>query len=221
MRPKLYDLFCGAGGASMGYHRAGFDVTGVDTAPQPRYPFPFIQADAFEFLGFLTAYGTEVDAVHASPECRDHTPLTSVAGTRGTAWQLAEIERMLSDCGKPWVIENVAASPLDADVVLCGAMFGLRTYRHRKFKSNMPITAPPHPKHAALTATKQRKAMWDKGWNVSVTGDVGTYVGPQAMGIDWMNGNELSQAIPPSYTEHLGKQLMAQLTVDSYAGAAP
>lgn len=99
-------------------------------------------------------------------------------------------------------------------------MFGLRTYRHRKFKSNVPLTAPPHPKHVALTATKQRKAHWDKGWNVSVTGDVGTYLGEQAMGIGWMNGNELSQAIPPAYTEHIGKQLMQQLTV-SPAGAMP
>lgn len=213
----LFDLFCCAGGAGMGYHRAGFDVVGVDTAPQPRYPFEFIQADAFEFLA---AHGYEADVIHASPECRDHTPLTSVAGTRGTAWQLVEVEQALAAAGKPYVIENVPASPLEADVVLCGAMFGLRTYRHRKFKSNVPLTAPPHPKHVALTATKQRKAHWDKGWNVSVTGDVGTYLGEQAMGIGWMNGNELSQAIPPAYTEHIGKQLMQQLTV-SPAGAMP
>lgn len=212
MKPKLYDLFCGAGGASVGYFRAGFEVLGVDMAPQPRYPFTFIQADAFEFLA---VHGSEADAIHASPECRDHTPLTSVAGTRGTAWQLAEIEQRLTELGKPWVIENVAASPLEADIVLCGAMFGLRTYRHRKFKSNISLAAPPHPKHVTLTATKERKKKWDKGWNVSITGDVGVYVGPEAMGIDWMNGNELSQAIPPAYTEHIGRYVMAQFPASS------
>ena len=208
-RPRLLDLFSCAGGAGMGYHRAGFDVVGVDIAPQPRYPFEHHQGDAF---AFLAEHGHEFDVIHASPECRDHTPLTSVAGIRGTGWQLAEIERSLSETGKPWVIENVAASPLRADVTLCGGMFGLRTYRHRKFKSNVPLSASPHPKHVILTATKRRRELWDQGWHVSITGDVGTYVGPEAMGIDWMNGNELSQAIPPAYTEHVGRQLMHALS---------
>jgi len=90
-------------------------------------------------------------------------------------------------------------------------MFGLRTYRHRRFESYMHLTAPEHPKHTVLTATKQRKQRWAEGWNVSITGDVGTYVGPEAMGIDWMNGNELCEAIPPAYTQHIGEQLMAYI----------
>lgn len=189
----------------MGYHRAGFDVTCVDIAPQPRNPFRFIQADAFDYLG---QHGDEFDVVVGSPECRDHTPLTSVAGYRGTSWQLAEFERLLAARGGVWVIENVPASPLKADITLCGGMFGLRTYRHRKFKASVPLTAPEHPKHVIRTATKQRRQRWDEGWHVSVTGDVGTYVGPEALGIDWMNGNGLSQAIPPSYTEYIGRQLI-------------
>ena len=208
-RPKLLALFCSAGGDSMGYHRAGFDVTGVDIEPQPRYPFKFIQADAFEFFA---KHGHEFDIVVGGPMCRDHTPLTSVAGFTGTGWQLAATEKMFVESGMPYVLENVPASPLKADIVLCGGMFGLRTYRHRKFKSNIPLTAPEHPKHVILTATKQRRKRWDEGWHVSITGDVGTYVGPEAMGIDWMNGNELSQAIPPAYTEHIGRQLIEHLT---------
>lgn len=207
-RPLLYDLFCSAGGASMGYHLAGFDVVGVDIAPQPNYPFKFIQDDAFEFF---ERHVDEPDAWAASPECRDHTPLTSVAGYKGTAWQLARIQEMFATLDKPWVIENVAASPLKADIALCGGMFGLRTYRHRKFKSNVPLVAPKHPKHVIKTATKQRRQRWNEGWHVSITGDVGVYVGPEAMGIDWMSGNELSQAIPPAYTEHIGRQLIAHL----------
>lgn len=204
MKPRLLDLFCGAGGCSVGYARAGFEVVGVDIKPQPRYPFEFHQADAFRFI---EEYG-QFDLIHASPECRDHTPLTSVAGKRGTAWQLLRIEEALAATGKPWVIENVPASSLEADIILCGSMFGLRTYRHRKFKSSLPLVAPPHPKHVARTATKQRRRRWDEGWNVSVTGDVGVYLGSEAMGITWMNGNELSQAIPPVYTEYIGKQLL-------------
>lgn len=208
MKPRLLDLFSCAGGMAMGYHLAGFEVVGVDIEPQPRYPFEFHQGDAFELL---EKFAGDFDVIHASPECRDHTPLTSVAGVRGTGWQLAEIEQRFAKLGKPWVIENVPASPLKADIVLCGGMFGLRTYRHRKIKSNVPLTAPAHPKHVIRTATKQRKQRWDEGWHVSITGDVGTYVGPEAMGIDWMNGNELSQAIPPVYAEHIGHQLMAHL----------
>lgn len=205
---KVLDLFSSAGGGAMGYHRAGFEIVGVDIAPQPRYPFEFHQADAF---AYLAEHHTEFDAFDASPECRDHTALTSRAGLKGTGWQLAEIRRMLEEIGKPYIIENVPGAPMRKDVVLCGGMFGLRTYRHRWFESNVPLIAPEHPKHVIRTSTRRRRQNWDAGLHVSVTGDVGTYVGRQAMGIEWMTGNELSQAIPPAYTEHLGRQLMAYL----------
>ena len=222
-RPRLLDLFCGAGGAAVGYHRAGFDVVGVDNRPQPRYPFEFVQADAFEFLRQAwrasEAGGPyaliEFDVIHASPPCHDHTPLTSVAGTDGTDWMLAAIRECLMKFPCTWVIENVSAADMRADFVLCGSMFGLRTYRHRRFEIDprLPILlAPPlHPPHSVPTATKNRRARWDEGWNVSITGDVGTYLGSAAMGISWMTGDELSQAIPPAYTEYIGAQLLEHL----------
>jgi DNA (cytosine-5)-methyltransferase 1 len=215
VKPLLLDLFCGAGGAAMGYHRAGFDVVGVDVKPQPRYPFKFVQTDAITYPldGF--------DAIHASPPCQDHSPLSAVAGDHGTGWMLDETRARLMAQPAPWVIENVGAADMRSDFLLCGAMFGLRTYRHRQFELDprMPVLlAPPsHPRHRALTATKNRRQRWADGWNVSVTGDVGVYLGPEAMGIDWMNGNELSQAIPPAYTEYIGAQLLDALTAISPA----
>lgn len=218
-RPRVLVLFCAAGGDSMGWHRAGFDVTGVDIDPQPRYPFKFIQADAFDFFA---KHGREFDFVAAGPMCRDHTPLTSVAGFTGTAWQLASVQEMLVESGMPYVLENVPASPLKADIVLCGKMFDLRVKRHRKFKSNVPLIAPAHPDSCRTvpTATKKRRERWDQGWDLSVTGDIGTYYGPEGMGIGWMNGNELSQAIPPAYTEYIGQQVMAHLANNGVATCA-
>lgn len=217
-RPLLLDVFCGAGGAGFGYHQAGFDVVGVDLHPQPNYPFRFVQADALEALGDVLEFGAhsdfgEISAIHASPPCQHYTPLGAlhphieypdlVAATRG----------LLDQTGLPYVIENVMAAPLikDRSITLCGGMFGLRTYRHRRFESNQPLIQPEHPKHVIKTATKQRRKLWDEGWHVSITGDVGVYLGPAAMGIDWMSGNELCQAIPPAYTQLIGRQLLNQL----------
>jgi len=205
MKPRLLDLFCCQGGAGMGYARAGFEVVGVDIDPQPRYPFEFVQADA---LAYLAEHGREFDAIHASPPCHDHTPLKSLAGTDDTGWLLPATRAALDDLGVPYVLENVAAATMVDPITLCGGMFGLRTYRHRKFDSNITLTAPAHPKHVIRTATKQRRARWAEGWHVSITGDVGTYVGPEGLGIDWMDGNGLSQSIPPVYTEHVGRQLI-------------
>lgn len=185
----------------------------MDIAPQPNYPFEFIQANAFDYI---LRHGHEFDAIHASPPCRDHTPLTSVAGVDGSAWMLPATRYLLNRIGKPYVIENVPGSPMRKDIVLCGSMFGLRVYRHRWFESNVKITAPVtdcRPLHTVKTATKRRREAWDAGMNVSITGDVGTYLGPEAMGIDWMTGNELSQAIPPAYTKHIGEQLIEMLRV--------
>jgi DNA (cytosine-5)-methyltransferase 1 len=205
-RPRLLDLFAGAGGAAMGYHRAGFDVTGVDINPQPRYPFEFHQADALTFPldGF--------DAIHASPPCQDHSPLKSVAGLHGTGWMLdATLERLAAQPAI-WIVENVGSAHNRADFLLCGEMFGLRTIRHRRFTLDPRfeglLAIPPHPKHRARTSTKKRRACWDAGLNISVTGDIGSTIGGLALDIDWMNGNELSQAIPPAYTEYIGVQLI-------------
>ena len=207
-RPRLLDLFCGAGGAAMGYHRAGFDVVGVDIKSQPNYPFKFHQADALTFPldGF--------DAIHASPPCQDHTSLRSRTAEHGTGWMLDVTRERLTGQSRPWVIENVPGATMRVDLMLCGGMFLLRTYRHRWFEVDPRIpllSAPPHPRHRITTATRNRRKRWDAGEHVSVTGDVGVYVGPEALGIDWMTGNELSQAIPPAYTEFVGGLLLGHL----------
>jgi DNA (cytosine-5)-methyltransferase 1 len=218
--PRLLDAYCCEGGAGRGYADAGFDVTGIDNRPQPRYPFTFIEADALEMLAdreFLAGF----DAIHASPPCRDHTPLTSVAGTDGSAWLLEATRGLLIASGKPWVIENVPGAPMRADLTLCGHMFGLRTRRHRwfEFSPSAGIIPPlPHVHRPGVkTATKRRRERWDQGWDVSVTGDVGVYVGPEALGVDWMTGNGLSQAIPPAYTRYVGEFLMDAVTLERAA----
>lgn len=209
-RPRLLDLFCCAGGAGTGYARAGFDVTGVDIYPQPNYPFAFVRADA---LHYLAEHWAEYDAVHASPPCQSYTPLGALHPDKTYPDLVAATRGLLDLTGLPYVIENVMAAPLlkDRSIVLCGGMFGLRTYRHRRFESPLPLVPPPHPPHVARTATKRRRELWAQGWHVSITGDVGTYLGPEAMGIDWMSGNELCEAIPPAYTEHIGAQLLEHL----------
>ncbi|MEU7764539.1 DNA methylase [Nocardia sp. NPDC049190] len=220
-RPRLLDLYCCAGGAGMGYHRAGFEVVGVDIAPQPHYPFEFHQADALEFL---TAHGHEFDVIHASPPCRDHTTLVSRAGVDGSGWLLDATLHQLAGQPVAWVVENVMGAVMRADLVLCGSMFGLRTYRHRKFAIDPRIPLLPplpwHPAHTARTSTKKRRRDFDAGMHISITGDVGSWLGPACMGIDWMTGAELCQAIPPAYTEHLGRHLLPAVTGIPQAGAA-
>ncbi|ACE80097.1 DNA methyltransferase [Mycobacterium phage Jasper] len=210
MTYRLLDLYSGAGGAGYGYHQAGFEVVGVDLHPMPNYPFEFYQADALEFL---TEHGREFDAIHASPPCQHYSSLGALCPLKQYPDLVDPTRQALDGLGLPYVIENVMPAPLikERSIVLCGAMFGLRTYRHRRFEASFPLTAPPHPKHVVKTATKQRRKRWEEGWNVSITGDVGVYLGPEAMGIDWMTGNELSQAIPPAYTEYIGNALIELL----------
>lgn len=210
IRPRLLDLFCCQGGAAKGYHDAGFDVVGVDIAPQPRYPFEFHQGDALEYLA---AHWREFDAVHASPPCHDHTSLRSLSGVNDTGWLLPATREALRQLPVPWVIENVPGAPMRPDVILCGEMFGLRTCRHRWFELSDPMLAPvfAHPRHRAPTSTKKRRRDFAAGMHISVTGDVGSWVGPEVMGIDWMTGDGLSQAIPPAYTRVIGAHLLEQL----------
>jgi DNA (cytosine-5)-methyltransferase 1 len=216
MPPRLLDLFCGAGGAGMGYHRAGFEVVGVDIAHQKRYPFEFHQADALEFC---REHGHEFDAIHASPPCQAYTPLRAVHG-KDYPDMLAATREALEATGLPWVIENVPGAPINSGIFLCGTMFDLRVYRHRWFETPFMLMQPPHPKHTVKAgghkAQRQRKAHYLAGGFVTVTGNVGSYCGP-AMGIDWMIGEELSQAIPPEYTEYIGAQLLAAVTYQDAA----
>lgn len=214
----LLDLFCGAGGCAKGYQRAGFRVRGVDHKLMPRYiGEEFVQADAMEYLQSLIKSGeiAEFDAIHASPPCQDYSPLKSV--TRKLYPRLIDATRSLcEESGMIYVIENVEGAPLanlplfgTHSITLCGTMFpGLRVYRHRRFESNINLLAPPHPRHMVSTAKQGRPPEFD-GQFVTVTGSCsGADYARRAMGIDWMSLSTLSQAIPPAYTEFIGRQLM-------------
>lgn len=212
---KLLDLFCGAGGAAMGYHRAGFEVVGVDINPQPNYPFEFHQADALTFP--LDGY----DVIHASPPCQRYSVLAKRNGNAEDWPDLVDpIRKRLIASNRPWVIENVVGSPLTHPVVLCGRMFpGLRVYRHRLFESSSKLTAPPHLPHYELCYTRDRRKphygqLDEMTAFVTVTGggNSSKAAAADAMGIDWQTTKrELNEAIPPAYTEHIGRQLALNL----------
>lgn len=214
MKPKLLDLFCCQGGAGMGYHRAGFNVVGVDLDPQPRYPFNFHQADAIQTLEAVLElkrrFGWVVyDAIHASPPCQAHTNAQKIMGNEHP--ELIEPTRnLLKEIGLPYVIENVPGAPLDNPVELCGAMFGLGTYRHRLFETNFHVEPPEHQKHEART-TKMGRAPVD-GEMMHVVGNFsGVETAKKAMGIDWMTRDGLRESIPPAYTQHIGYYLMEEV----------
>ncbi len=206
-KPRLLDIGCCAGGAGRGYVLAGFEVTGIDLEPQPRYPYRFIQADMFAFPldGF--------EAYHASPHCQRYSSVSLFhPGTREKyPDQIDALRERLQATGKPFVIENVAGSPVRKDVMLCGAMFGLRTYRHRYFESNVLLFQPDHPRHRTRAADAARIPQGDEYW--SICGHFGHKQEAQAaMGIDWMETPyEIAQAIPPAYTAWVGRQLMEVL----------
>lgn len=214
-RPRLLDLCCCAGGAAMGYHRAGFDVTGVDIAPRPRYPFTFIQADAIDYV---LNHGHEYDAIHASWPCQHDAAITlgTNAHLRDTYADLyAKGRDAMLATGRPWVIETTAARP---DVVLCGTQFGLPILRHRKFEVHgwTPL-APPHMRHQGRVRG-WRHGQYHEGEYLAVYGKGGGKASvPEmqaALGIDWTDVHEeLTEAIPPAYTQFLGEQLITQLAV--------
>lgn len=195
----------------MGLHRAGFTVEGWDVVPQPRYPFQFHHGDA------LDADLSSFDFVWASPPCQAHTALRTVAKKDYECF-IERTRLKLEAWGGPYVIENVIGAPLRNTIMLCGSMFPpLRVYRHRLFETNVVIYAPDHPKHIIPVAPqKQRKMHYAAGRFLTVTGDVGVYAG-EAMGIDWMNGNELSQAIPPAYSQFIGEQVVEIINADHVA----
>lgn len=212
-RPRLLDLFCCAGGAGMGYHRAGFDVVGIDIDPQPNYPFEFIQADALTLgADFLRKF----DAIHASPPCQSYSDLAKRNGNADKWPRLVEpVREILIGSGLPYIIENVEGAPLLNPIVLCGTMFpGLRVIRHRLFEANFPIYPPPHQPHPKVHTFDKRKAHFGKTdeWKdfVQVTGGGNCTVAAarDAMGIEWMTKLELNEAIPPIYTEFIGHELL-------------
>lgn len=214
-RPLLLDLFCGAGGSAVGYHRAGFDVVGIDINPQPNYPFRFIKADALLFLQFGAGLqGIYPDAVHASPPCQHHTTLAKGNNGNQDAYPdlIGRTRELLQETGLPYVIENVPSAPLVDPIMLCGEMFGLGVIRHRLFESNMDLVQPKHVPHRGRVAGWRHGVKFD-GPYVAVYGDGGgkgtVAQWQQAMGIDWTDvRKEIAEAIPPLYTSYLGEQLI-------------
>ena len=295
---RLLDLFCGAGGAARGYQLAGFnEIVGVDTEPQPRYPFEFVQADALEYLA---EHGHDYDAIHASPPCQGYSIMHNLPWLRGRDYPLLILPtiEMLEALGKPYVVENVMGARHGSKTLqkrgleahglkagwLCGAMFGLKFYRHRLFATNWMWLAPGHPKHKSqrprwitsdsrgrgiteqvvanpvnsewrqyhdgalnirpgyekvpfsyptivgerLRANGRPKdskiglsngmpetqlANWQNGAHgngVGIGHAKGWRLAAEAMGIDWMKREELTQAIPPVFTEFIGEQLIKQ-----------
>lgn len=221
-RPRLLDLFCGAGGCAVGYHRAGFDVVGVDIKPQPRYPFPFVQADALEYVA---EHGRKFDAIHASPPCQKYSQVNRRQHLQGRHYPdlIAPTRTLLIASGLPWVIENVEQSPLLHSVRLCGTSFGLPIRRHRRFEASTMLLGIPC-NHARFKEKKYPTCFQTKGKARRKSSVVQCYgntpgVGlwPSALGIEWMNRYEMSQAIPPAYTEFIGRQLLNVLTTASAA----
>lgn len=213
-RPRAIDLCCKAGGVSMGLHRAGFDVVGVDIEPQPRYPFPFMQADA------LTVDLHGFDFIWASPHCQGYTALRHAPGAKGKPLMIGRFRDRMP-VNALWAIENVEAAAWDMrdPVTLCGSMFGLgaqgcQLQRHRLIETNFDLGAPPcahddrpvigvyggHARRRAASAGgRGTRDVWEGGHKAAAS---------DAMGIDWMTLGELSEAIPPAYAEFVGRAAM-------------
>ncbi len=211
MKPRLLDLFCGAGGCSFGYAQAGFEVVGVDIMPQPHYPYEFHQADAmmYPLAGF--------DVIHASPVCKAYTNC-NLSPKELYERLIGKIRVRLQATSKPYVIENVmgAKHDLRANLMLCASMFNLPMERHRLFESNIFLYPPRTCQHAIATIGVYGHSIWDFSLPGTSRKDgrtrpdsVSADIGREAMGIDWMNKTELAQAIPPAYTEWIGRLLLA------------
>lgn len=210
---KLLDLFCKAGGASLGYAAAGFEVTGVDIVRQKRYPFTFIQADALDILQD-TDFIAQFDAIHASPPCQTHSITKHLRNAQGKTTSkvdlLPQTRQALVDSGKPYIIENVVGAPMTNTIILCGSSFGLQVRRHRQFESNMQFIGKTCKHKEQGRPVGVYGSMRDEIPNGGKTAE-NIEQARNAMGIQHMLWSELVEAIPPAYTEYLGKQLAKKL----------
>lgn len=241
VKARLLDLFCGAGGAAKGYQRAGFYVVGIDCRPQPNYcGDEFVQGDALEWLEAIRARPDwpRFDAIHASPPCQAWSALRHLH-SKIHPELIGPTRDLLELAGLPYVIENVPGSPLRASVVLCGSSFGLDLRRHRHFEANWMLLGPAcahgwqTPRFEVADRAKSLSRVVSVAGHatpptrlksvVSVHGSSGGKGGVaewrRAMGIDWMTRDELAQAIPPVYAEHIGHQLMQVLRASERAVA--
>jgi DNA (cytosine-5)-methyltransferase 1 len=217
---RVLDLFCGAGGAALGYNLAGYEVFGVDIKPQPRYPFKFLVRDVERFLKYHSL--EKYHLIHASPPCQAYSQIRFAHPEIVHPELIDSIRALLHRTGKPWIIENVPGAPLIDPIILCGTHFGLgatgndgiyrQLRRHRLFESNLKLSAPAACSH--------------RGKTVGVYGDGGGYrrepstkkmytaikrEAEEALGIMGMTMIEYAQALPPVYTKHLGKQARPQI----------
>jgi DNA (cytosine-5)-methyltransferase 1 len=235
MQPRLLDLFCGAGGAAVGYHRAGFEVVGVDIEPQPNYPFEFWKGDALKVLDIMRTggglqsaiYDRKWDAIHASPPCQKFTPAQVIRG-RDHGDLLTPTRELLDQLDLPYAIENVGGAPLarQSDLFgvhgleLCGSMFGLPLRRHRLFEITFPVMQPAC-RHAQQTEVVGVYGHTGTKATGNTSGNHGYLAEDwrRAMGgIDWMNRDELAQAIPPAYTEYIGRYLIEAIERKDHHG---
>jgi DNA (cytosine-5)-methyltransferase 1 len=211
VKPRLLDLFSGAGGCAMGYSRAGFDVVGVDIRPQPRYPFEFVQADA---LAFVRKHGREFHAIHASPPCQGYSKMLAVTGGTDKPKLIAETRLELEAIGRPYVIENVEGAKPEMRnwALLCGTGFGLRVRRHRLFEMSpvLPFLTPPcHCRNGVRDGVLI-------GHRLRGPKPPGQVVPPvfserelrAAIGVEWMSMAEMRESVPPAFTEFLGRHLL-------------
>jgi DNA (cytosine-5)-methyltransferase 1 len=220
VKPRLLDLFCGAGGAAMGYARAGFEVVGVDIAPQPNYPFDFVECDALSFLASAFVPDGNFDAIHASPPCQAYSMLKTLAPQNDYPALIEPVRDLLLETGLPYVIENVVGAPLRDPVMLCGSSFGLRLRRHRLFECHGFSPLVPPCQHGWQMDKVFPSLNGDDRKRGGRSGIVGVYgnggdkradLWPKEMQIDWMTRKEITQAIPPAYTELLGHQLLQHI----------
>ncbi|MEU9222745.1 DNA cytosine methyltransferase [Streptomyces sp. NPDC048376] len=218
-RLRVLDLFCCQGGAAMGYHRAGFDVTGIDLAPQPRYPFRFIQADAIDYV---REHGAEFDFIHASPPCQRYSRAQKIQH-RDHPDLIAPTRTALKTTGRPWVLENVrgAVPKLERPVMLCGPMLGVQTYRHRYFETGDGLTLhqPHHPDHTVPQA-KMGRPIPPGHYGQFVGNFSGVQHARNVMGVPWMNRDGIRECIPPAYTQWIGTTAFALLTATGLEVAA-
>jgi DNA (cytosine-5)-methyltransferase 1 len=217
MRPRILDLFCCQGGAGAGYHRAGFDVLGIDIERQPRYPHKFIRADALEVLEVIALggdlCGEGFDAIHASPPCQAFTKAQKLQKNEHPDL-IGPTRELLDEIGLPYVIENVPGAPLRDPVELCGTMFGLPLYRHRWFEiSGFQYTPPLHGQHFLKQVKMGRPPGPDE-----LHQPVGNFSGVERaradMEMPWASQNGLREAVPPAYTESIGVALLHRVVED-------
>lgn len=214
-KPKLLDLFCSAGGCTKGYQAAGFHVTGVDIKPQPRYVGDvFIQGDALEYLA---EHGHEYDAISASPPCQGYSVTAALPNVNAENYPklVTQVRDLLIASGKPYVIENVPGAPLINPLKLNGHHFGLRVIRERWFETNPWLMSPGYvkPRNIQTHSYRTLSSFENGATHITVAGHNFKVADARlAMEIDWMVQGELAEAIPPAYTEYIGRRLLDLLT---------